>query len=384
MKMNKHLVYLLMAAAMVLPVFAGCVSQTPIEQAVVCAGVSKAGEPLLVSDNFTPDINTIYCSVKLNAPSAKSTVRADWYLVKSDEAGLSDLLLGSEKAAAEAPYAVFAFARSENLLPRGDYRVSLFYDDKPVKSVPFVVWGEPAVSSVKLGEAAMSTGVDVLSGKPLNSVSVFPADSPVVYGTARVSDGDFNDQVKARWVYEGGELGGDKEKNIAEKSLKLEGREYLNFSISPKEGNLFPKGRYSLRLYVGDIEQVKLPFRVVEGGEMPPLYVSEASVYSFKDKEQKEVNLTSRFTVDTPEIFFRAKIYNAPPGTPMDVQWVIVKSEEAAVDNYQAAEDKNVIDGTLEIAAKLSAGKDKLYKGDYAVKMLLNGEEKVNLPFIVQ
>ena len=150
MKINKHLVYLLMAAAMVLPVFAGCVSQSPIEQAVLCAAVSKSGEPLLAADNFTPDIKTIYCSVKLNAPSAKSTVRADWYLVKSDEAGLSDMLFGSEKAAAEAPYAVFAFARAENLLPRGDYRVSLFYDDKPVKSVPFVVQGEPAVPSVKL------------------------------------------------------------------------------------------------------------------------------------------------------------------------------------------------------------------------------------------
>jgi len=384
MKINKHLVYLLMAVAMVLPVLAGCVSQPPIEQAVLCAAVSKSGEPLLAADNFTPDIKTIYCSVKLNAPSAKSTVRADWYLVKSDEAGLSDMLFGSEKAAAEAPYAVFAFARSENLLPRGDYRVSLFYDDKPVKSVPFVVQGEPAAPSVKLDEATMSTGIDVLSGKPLNNVSVFPADSTVVYGTARVSGGDFNDQVKARWVYEGGELGGDREQTIAEKSLKLEGREYLNFSISPKEGSPFPKGRYSLRLYVGDVEQVKLPFSVVEAVGLPPLYVGEAGVYSFKDKEQKEVNLTSRFTVDTPEIFFRAKVYNALPGTPMDVQWIIVRSDEAAVDNYQVAEDKNVIDGTLEIAARLSAGKNKLYKGDYAVKLLLNGEEKISLPFIVQ
>ena len=384
MKINRLLVYLLMAVALALPVIAGCISQPPIERAVLCTAVSKTGEPLQVADNFTPDIKTIYCSVKLNAPSAKSTVRADWYLVKSDEAGLSDFLIGSEEAAADAPYAVFAFARSDKLLPRGDYRVSLFYDNKPVQAVPFVIQGEPAAPSVKLDDATMSTGVDVLSGKPLNSVSVFPADNPIIYGSARVSGADFNDQVIARWVYEGGELGGDREQKIAELSLKVEGREYLNFSISPKEGKPFPKGRYSLRFYVGDIEQLKLPFSVVEDDVLPALYVSEANVYTFKDAEQKEINLTSRFTADTPEIFFRAKIYNAPPGTQMDVQWMIVRSDEAGVDDYQVAEDKNIIDGTLAIAARLAAGKDKLVKGDYAVKLLLNGEEKVVLPFKVQ
>ena len=384
MKINRLLVYLLMVSVLALPLLAGCIGQPPIDGAVLCPAVSKTGEPLLAADNFTPDINTIYCSVKLNAPSAKSTVRADWYLVKSDESGLSDLLIGSEKVPADAPYVVFAFARSENLLPRGDYRVSLFYDDKAAQVVPFVIQGEPAAPSAKLDDGAMSTGVDVLSGKPLNKATVFPVDSPTIYGSARVSGAGFSDMVVARWVYEGGELGGDKEQKIAEKALNVEGREYINFSISPKEGMPFPKGRYSLRFYVGDIEQLKLPFSVVEDVELPALYVSEADVYAFNDVEQKEVNQTSRFKADTPGIFFRAKIYNAPPGTPMNIQWIIVKSDEAGVDNYQAAEDKNTIDGTLVIAAKLSAGKEKLAIGDYAVKLLLNGEEKVVLPFKVQ
>jgi hypothetical protein len=384
MKIYRSLVYLLMAAVLALPLLAGCIGQPPIEGAVLCAAVSKTGEPLLAADNFTPDINTIYCSVKVNAPSAKSTVRADWYLVKSDDPALSNLLIGSEKVPADAPYAVFAFARSESQLPRGDYKVSLFYDDKPMLVAPFVIQGEPAASSAKLDDGAMSTGVDVLSGKPLNKVSVFPVGSPIIHGSARVSGADFNDIVVARWVYEGGELGEGREQKIAELSLKVEGREYLDFSISPKEGMPFPKGRYSLRFYVGDIEQLKLPFSVVEDSELPALYVSEANVYAFKDAEQKEANLTSRFTADTPEIFFRAKIYNAPSGTPMDVQWIIVSSEEAGVEDYQVAEDKNSIDGTLAISARLTAGKEKLIIGDYAVKMLLNGEEKVTIPFKVQ
>ena len=382
MKINKLHIYILTAIA--LPLLAGCVNQPAIERVVLCPAVSKTGEPLLVSDNFTPDIKTIYCSVKLNAPSAKSSIRADWYVVKSEEAGLSDFLIGSEKATADAPYVVFAFARSDTLLPRGDYRVSLFYDDKPAQAVPFVIQGEPAAPSVKLEGVTMSTGIDVLSGKPLNSVSVFPVDSPVVYGSARVSGADFNDQVKARWVYEGGELGSDQEQKIAESSLKVEGSEYLNFSISPKQGTPFPKGRYSLRLYVGDVEQVKLPFSVVEEGLLPVLYVGEPGVYAFRDQDQKEVNLTSNFPADTPEIFFHAKVYNAPPGTQMDIRWIIVRSDEAGVDDYQIAEDKNVVEGTLGIAAKLASGKNKLVIGDYAVRLLLNGEEKIVLPFKVQ
>ena len=384
MKINKLHIYILMAVAVALPLLAGCVNQPAIERAVICTAVSKTGEPLLVSDNFTPDIKTVYCSVKLNAPSAKSIIRADWYVVKSDEAGLTEALIGSEKTAADAPYVVFAFARSDLLLPRGDYRVNLFYDDKPAQAVPFVIQGEPAATLVKLEDATMSTGIDALSGKPLNNVSVFPADSSIVYGSVKVSAADFNDQVTARWIYEGGELGDDREQKVAESSLKIEGREYLNFSISPAEGKPFPKGRYSLRFNIGGMEQLRLPFSVVEETQLPALYISEANVYTFTDKEQKKINLTSRIPADTPEIFFRAKVYNAPPGTQMDVQWIIVSSDEAGVDNYQIAQDKNVIDGTMGIAAKLTTSKGMLAKGDYTVRLLLNGEEKVALPFKVQ
>jgi len=382
MKIDKLHIYVLMAVAMALPLIAGCVSQPPIEQAVLCNAVSKTGEPLIVSDNFTPDVKTVYCSIKLNTQSAKSTIRADWYLVKSDEAGLSDLLIGSEKAAADAPYVVFAFARSDSLLPRGDYSVNLFYDDKPVQSVPFIIRGETAAPSVKLEDATMSTIIDVLSGKPLNSVSVFTVDSPVVYGSARVSSADFNDEVIARWIYEGGELGG--EQKIAESSLKVEGREYLNFSMSPKAGKSFPLGRYSLRFYVADIEQLKLPFSVVEAGLLPALYIGEANVYAFTDKEQKEVNVSSRFSADTSEILFRAKIYNAPPNTQVNVRWIIVSSDEAGVDDYQVAEDKNIVEGTVVVAARLATSKDELVKGDYSAKLVFNGEEKVTIPFKVQ
>ncbi len=382
--LKKRLIYIFVLAALVLPLLAGCVGKPEIEQAVLCNAVSKTGEPLKVSDNFTPDVKTIYCSVKLNTQSDESKIRADWYLVKSEETDMADMLIGSQEAAADAPYVVFAFARSEALLPRGDYSVNLFYAEKPALTVPFVIQGDPAAPSVKLESAAMATVTDVISGKPLNSVSVFPADSRVVYGSVKVSGGDFSDEVKARWVYEEGELAGVRQQMIAESILKIEGREYLIFSISPREGKSFPKGSYSLRFYTGDTERLRIPFSIVEAGQVPELYIGDAIVFAFKDSEQKEVNPSHRFSSDTPEIFFKAKIYNAPQDTRVDIQWIIVSSDEAGVDNYLAATDENTVAGTVEIAARLATSKGKLVKGDYAAKLVLNGEEKLAVPFKVQ
>lgn len=383
MKIQRIAVYMLAAAALVLPL-AGCFTAPGIESAVICKAVSKTGEPMQVADNLTPDIATIYCSVKVSSPSAKSKVKAEWYLVKSEEAALNDYLIGTETVAADAPYVVFAFARSDKLLPRGDYQVKLYFDDKFSRSAPFYVQGQSAASSATLSEAVMCAAVDQLTGKPVNSTSMFPGDASSIYCSVKVSGAQFNDQVKARWTYIKGELESFQGKTIAEQSAKVEGREYISYSFGPKAGQAFPKGDYSVGLYVDDREVVNLPFTVVSPADIKGPYVGATAIYTYKDKEQKEVNATASFPVDTSEIDFSARIYNAPAGTEMTIQWIIAKSDEAAVDNYLVKEDKNAIEGTLEIAAKLISGKDKFVKGDYLVKLLLNGQEKAAVPFRVQ
>ena len=383
MKMYKIMVYLLAAIALVLPL-AGCINASSIESAVICKEVSKTGEPLQVTDNLTPDIGTIYCSVKLASPSAKSKLKAEWYVVKSEEAGLNDYLIGTETVAADAPYVVFAFARSEKLLPRGDYQVKLYFDDKFVQSVPFYVQGQAAASAVTLSDATICAGIDRLTGKPIAGTGIFPSDALSIYCSVKVSGARFNDQVKARWTYVGGELTGAKDQKIAESAVKVEGREYIYYSFGPKAGQPFPRGDYSLGLYVDDRELVNLPFTVVAPEDIKGPYVGLIAIYSYKDEEKKEVNATASFPVDTSEINFAARIYNAPADTEMNIQWIIAKSNEAGVDNYLIKEDKNIIEGTLEIATKLISGKDKFVKGDYVVKLLLDGQEKAAVPFRVQ
>jgi len=384
MIMNKLLLYLLVAVAMVLPLASGCITNSPIEQAVICKAVSKAGEPMMVADNLTPDIGMIYCSVKLASPSAKSKLKAEWYVVKSEEAGLNDYLIGTETVAADAPYVVFAFARSDKLLPRGDYQAKLYFDDKFVQSVPFYVQGKAAASSVTLSDVTMCTGIDQLTGKPVTGATIFPSDASSIYCSAKVSGAQFNDQVKARWTYKGGELTGVKDRKIAESTVKVEGREYISYSFGPKAGQPFPMGDYSIGLYVDDRELVNLSFTVVAPADIKGPYVGAMAIFTYKDKEKKEVNSTGVFPTDISEIYFTVKIYNAPPETQMSLRWIIARSDEAGLEDYQIKEDKYTIAGTDVLAVILTRGKDKFVKGDYVVKLLLDAQEKAAVPFRVQ
>ena len=383
MKIERIVIYMLAVVALVLPL-AGCINNSPVEQAVICKAVSKSGEPMQVTDKLTPDIGTIYCSVKVASPSANSKLKAEWYIVKSEEAGLNDYLIGTETVAADAPYAVFAFARSDRLLPRGGYQVKLYFDGKFVQSVPFYVQGQAAASAVTLSEATMCTAIDQLTGKPIISATIFPSDALSIYCSAKISGAQFNDQVKARWTYIGGELTGVKDRKIAETSVKVEGREYISYSFGPKAGQPFPMGDYNLGLYMDDRELVNLPFTVVAPADIKGPYVGGIAIYTYKDTEKKEVNSTGSFPVDASEIDFAAGIYNAPADTAMTVQWIIARSDEAGVDNYLMKEDKYIITGTDVLAIILTRGKDNFPKGDYVVKLLLDGQEKAAVPFKVQ
>ena len=383
MKMHKLLPYLLLAVVMVLPL-AGCINTSSIESAVICKEVSKSMAPLVVADNFTPDIKTIYCSVKLAAVQPKSNVRAEWYIVKSAEAGLTDTIIGTNNVAAETPYVAFPFIRGETLLPRGEYQVKLYFDNKFVQSVPFQVQGEAAASLATLSELALCSSIDMLTNKPISSVKIFPFDTRRIYCSVKVSGADFNDQVKSRWTYVGGDYEGLKGKTVAEASTKVEGSEYVSLSIGMPEGKYIPTGDYSVKLYVGDKEQVSLPFTVVSPADIKGPYVGETTIFTYKDKEKKEINATAVFPADMGEVDFRARIYNAPVDTEMNIQWIIASSDEAGVDNYLAKEDKSEVEGTLEITSKLISVKDKFVKGDYVVKLLLDGQEKAAVPFKVQ
>jgi hypothetical protein len=382
MKNTRFAVYILLVLIMLLPVFAGC--QGPIEKASICTEVTKDGEAKTVVTTLPPDAGNIYCSVKLSSVSDRSKVRAEWYIAKSEDGQYNDYIIGNETIAAANPYVVFGFVRSDKLLPKGDYQVKLYFDDKFVQSVPFSIKGDPSMPSAILSDAAMCTGIDLLTGKPLDNVSIFPNDSSIIYCAVKITGATFSTNIKARWTYVSGELEGIKNKVIYTAASKAEGRDYVSFSIGRAEGKTFPIGDYQVTLLLEDKEQSSLKFKIADWTTIPGPYISEAMTFANPDTEKKLADPTAKFAASVKEIAVSARAYNVPANTELSVQWVLVRSDDAIYADYLLKEDKVPIEGTTPIFASLKRGEKDMPKGDYAVKIVLNGKVMVTLPFRVQ
>jgi hypothetical protein len=382
MKNTRFAAYIMLVLAVLLPVFTGC--KGPIEQASICTEVSKEGEPKNVATTLPPDAGNIYCSVKLVSVSDKSKVKAEWFIVKSEDGQYKDYLIGNETIAAATPYVVFGFVRSDKLLPKGDYQVKLYFDDKFVQSVPFNIKGEAAASTAVLSDAVMCTSIDLLTGKGLDNVSAFPNDSSIIYCSVKVTGASFSSNIKARWTYLNGELEAIKNKTIYTAAAKAEGREYLSFSIGRAEGKTFPTGNYQVTLLIEDKEQTSLEFKVVDAAALPGPYISEAVTFAYSDTEKKQADPNAKFAASIGGIGVSARAYNVPANTELSVKWILLRSDDAIYADYLLKEDKAVIEGTTPIFAILKRGDKDIPKGDYAVKIALNGKDMVTLPFRVQ
>lgn len=384
MKITRFAAYIMLILTVLLPAFTACLNMSPFEQVLVCSEVAKDGEPVKTVESVVPDIDNIYCSVKLVSTSDKSNIKAEWKIVKSEDGQYSDYLIGNETIAASTKYVVLGFVRSDKLLPIGDYEVKLYYDDKFVQSVPFKVMGEASVSTAILTEATMCTGIDLLENKPLDKVTVFPNDSAAIYCSVKVTGASFATVVKARWTYLDGELEGLRNKTIYTASSKVEGKQYMSFSLGMAEGKNFPIGNYELALLIEDKEQANLQFKVVSPAEIPGPFISDALTLAYTDKEKNTVDITGKFASSIEEIWVNARIYNAPAGTELGLKWVLVRSDDAIYADQLLKEDKVTIEGTTPIFAAFKRGEKEMIKGDYAVIIALDGKDKVTLPFRVK
>jgi hypothetical protein len=384
MKNTRFAAYIMLVLAILLPVTSGCVTKPPIEQVSICTEVSKDGEPKTMVDTLPPDTGDIFCSVKLVSVSDKSKVKAEWYIVKSEDGQYTDYLIGKETIAAATPYVVFGFVRSDKLLPRGDYQVKLYFDDKFIQSASFKIKGEVSASTAVLSDAVMCTGINLLTDLPLDKVDTFPNDSSILYCSVKVTGAAFSTNIKARWTYLDGELEGIKNKIIYTANTKVEGREYINFSIGRAEGKAFPLGNYDVTFLIEDKEQASLKFKVADWTTIPGPFISEAKTFSYADEEKKKINVTGKFAASIKEVGFGARAYNVPANTELSVKWILVRSDDAIYADYPLKEDKAVIEGTTPIIASLKRGEKDMPKGDYAVKIALNGKDMVTLPFKVQ
>jgi hypothetical protein len=363
---------------------AGCINQSPIEQAVITSGVAKTGQPELAADSFAPDVKNIYCSVKLSATSTTSMVKAEWYVAKSDEAGLTNSLIGNETLAASSPYIVFTFTRADKLLPRGDYEVKLYFDDKYQKSATFKIQGNTSAPAATVSEATMCSAIDLLTNKPVDKIDTFPNDISKIFCSFKVSGAGVDTALKGHWVYVSGEIAGLAGKTINDSSTTSEGRDYISFSIGVPPGKFFPNGDYDLKLLVEDKEVANLPFKVVAPASIPGPFFAGMSTFAYSGSDNNTIVLTSQFPADSPAVNLLVKAYNVPSGSTLDIQWIVAKSTDQTLIDQVVKEEKLQIQGSGPIVSSLISRSGPFVKGDYQVKLLIGSQEIATVPFKVQ
>ena len=111
--------------------------------------------------------------------------------------------------------------------------------------------------------------------------------------------------------------------------------------------------------------------------------LSEATMCLGVDAENKPLNATSTFGVNTPEIFCSVKLSNAPDETEVGSEWVYVKGELAGYDNTVIDTLVLAADGTQYIQFSMPKPQSGWPVGEYALNLYIDGKEELSVPFTV-
>ncbi len=111
--------------------------------------------------------------------------------------------------------------------------------------------------------------------------------------------------------------------------------------------------------------------------------LSEATMCLGVDGENKPLNATSTFGVNTPEIFCSVKLSNAPDETEIGSEWVYVKGELSGYDNTVIDTLVLTANGTQYIQFSMPRPQAGWPVGEYKLNLYINGTEETSLPFTV-
>jgi hypothetical protein len=90
------------------------------------------------------------------------------------------------------------------------------------------------------------------------------------------------------------------------------------------------------------------------------------------------------FSTSDAVIYCSVKLSNAPSDTEVKSQWIYLKGEATDLNNYQINETPITTDGTRYLAFSLEKPSSGWPKGDYVVKLLVDGKEQLQVPFKIQ
>jgi len=113
--------------------------------------------------------------------------------------------------------------------------------------------------------------------------------------------------------------------------------------------------------------------------------LSDATMCRSVDPEtRKPVDTANVFSPDTPEIHCSVKLSNAPDETEVTSQWIYVQGEVEGLKNHKIAEYTLTSEDTGYLSFSLTPSEKGFPRGEYLVRLSIEGEEKLNVPFSVQ
>jgi hypothetical protein len=115
-------------------------------------------------------------------------------------------------------------------------------------------------TSPSLKEIVLSPEVDKQL-KPVNATSIFGTDTKQIFCSFEPLESSINSKVTARWMYVSGEAPGLTNYIIQDWSelVKQKGPMAM-FMNRPTNG--WPKGNYRVVLFVNDLQEISIPFKV--------------------------------------------------------------------------------------------------------------------------
>ena len=245
---------------------------------VMCTQVNANDEPLDRQERFAYDTDTLHCSVRV-ADADGHTVRA--VFVAEDAIDVPNYVVETLSATAQGSHAIdFAVARDDRPWPAGSYRVEVYLDGELAQTVPFAV--QPPQSTPTYSPMATATATDVpptpthtpvppmrievglargpqSSLQELDAPAAYAPGAPAFYCLVAIHHAPPDTSLRVRWTA----LDAMPEPNrvLQEASYTASGSERVAFGL-PREGGLWPVGRYCVSVYVDDREACRHEFGV--------------------------------------------------------------------------------------------------------------------------
>ena len=96
------------------------------------------------------------------------------------------------------------------------------------------------------------------------------------------------------------------------------------------------------------------------------------------------MNPTNIFLAGIETINVKVKANNCPDGTQVLFKWILVQSADGIARDLTLDEKTIKASGTLPLLYDVSRKEKEFPRGRYVVKVLLDGTEKISVPFQVR